>query len=67
MNTTDPIQSLRDEATRRRREADISGPNDRAELIRLAMRDERLANQLECETVARIRQASKQGHGASYR
>jgi hypothetical protein len=56
MNTTDPIQSLRDEA-------DISGPNDR----RLAMRDERLANQLECETVARIRQASKQGHGASYR
>jgi hypothetical protein len=43
------IESLRAQAAAYRREMAIAGPRDRVELERLAMRDERLANQLDEE------------------
>lgn len=45
----DYVQELQAQAAWYRRQMTIAGPNDRHELERLAMREERLAAQLACE------------------
>jgi len=64
----DPAQALRAAAAGRRREARIAGPRDRAELERLAERDEWRADQFErAGEPEHAAQVQRIGDGAAWR